>query len=142
MLRSIKVRDYMATHLVTFKADTDLYRAIGVLLEHRISSAPVVDEQGRLIGLLAEADCLRGILSGAYFEQTGGLVGSCMNPRVETVSPDCSVIEVAERFLHGGHRHLPVVEEGRLLGQISCHDVLLAVKEFAQHDAGQPVSER
>lgn len=136
MLRSIKVRDYMTTHLVTFKADTDLYRAISLLLEHRLSAAPVVDDQGRLIGLLAEADCLRGILSGAYFEQTGGLVGSCMNAQVETVSPDTSVIEVAERFLRGGHRHLPVVEEGRLLGEISSHDVLLAVKEFAQHEPG------
>ena len=64
------------------------------------------------------------------------LVGSCMNAQVETVSPDTSVIEVAERFLRGGHRHLPVVEEGRLLGEISCHDVLLAVKEFAQHEPG------
>jgi CBS domain-containing protein len=136
MLRSIRVRDYMSTHLLTFRPDTDLYCAIDLLLEHRIAAAPVVDEQGQLIGLLAETDCLRGILSGAYFEQTGGLVGACMNPRVETVAPDASVIEVAEHFLQGGHRRLPVVEDGRLLGQISCHDVLLAVKEFAQHEQG------
>ena len=107
-----------------------------MLLEHRLSAAPVVDEAGQLLGLLAETDCLRGILSGAYFEQTGGLVGSCMNSQVDTVSPDASVIEVAERFLQGGHRHLPVVEAGRLLGELGCHEVLLAVKEFAQHDRG------
>jgi CBS domain-containing protein len=136
MLRSIRVRDYMTTHLLTFRPDTDLYQAIGLLLEHRISAAPVVNEAGQLVGLLAETDCLRGILSGAYFEQTGGLVGSYMNSRVDTVSPDASVIEVAERFLHGGHRHLPVVEEGRLLGELSCHEVLQAVKEFAQHEQG------
>ncbi|WP_237044095.1 CBS domain-containing protein [Aquipseudomonas alcaligenes] len=136
MLRSIKVRDYMTTHLLTFRPDTDLYRAIGLLLEHRLSAAPVVDEAGQLLGLLAETDCLRGILSGAYFEQTGGLVGSCMNSQVDTVSPDASVIEVAERFLQGGHRHLPVVEAGRLLGELGSHEVLLAVKEFAQHDRG------
>ncbi len=141
MLKSIKVRDYMTTHLVTFKPDTDLYSAINLLLEHRISGAPVVDEQGNLIGLLAETDCLRGILSGAYFEETGGLVGSCMNAKVESVSPDTSVIEVAERLLRGGHRRLPVVEEGRLLGQVSCHDVLLAVKEFAQHERRHAQSE-
>ena len=137
MLKSIKVRDYMTTHLLTFRADTDLYTAIGLLLEHRVSGAPVLDEQGALIGLLAETDCLRGILSGAYFEETGGTVGACMNPRVESVGADMSVIEVAERFLHGGHRRLPVVEEGRLLGQISCQDVLRAVKEFAQHESRQ-----
>ena len=142
MLKSIKVRDYMTTHLLTFKADTDLYSAIDLLLEHRISGAPVVDDQGNLIGLLAETDCLRGILSGAYFEETGGLVGAYMNPKVVSVSPETSVIEVAERLLHGGHRRLPVVEEGRLLGQVSCHDVLLAVKEFAQHERHQPRGEQ
>lgn len=137
MLKSIKVRDYMTTHLVTFRGDTDLYSAIGLLLEHRISGAPVIDDQGSLIGLLSETDCLRGILSGAYFEETGGVVGAYMNPQVETISAEVSVIEVAERLLHGGHRRLPVVEEGRLLGQISCHDVLRAVKEFAQHEREQ-----
>jgi CBS domain-containing protein len=78
MLKSIRVRDYMATHQLTFHADTDLYTAIDLLLEHRISAAPVIDEQGALIGLLTEIDCLRGILSGAYFEETGGTVSACM----------------------------------------------------------------
>lgn len=137
MLKSIKVRDYMTTHLLTFHADTDLYAAIGLLLEHRVSGAPVVDDQGSLIGLLAETDCLRGILSGAYFEETGGVVGGCMNPQVETVSAEMSVIEVAERLLHGGHHRLPVVDDGQLLGQISCRDVLRAIKAFAQHESGQ-----
>ena len=57
MLKSIKVRDYMTTHLLTFRADTDLYTAIGLLLEHRVSGAPVLDEQGALSGLLAETAC-------------------------------------------------------------------------------------
>lgn len=43
MLKSIKVRDYMTRHLVTFRSDTDLFTAINRLLEHRISGAPVVD---------------------------------------------------------------------------------------------------
>lgn len=137
MLKSIKVRDYMTTHQVTFRADTDLYTAIDLLLEHRLSAAPVVDEQGDLIGLLTEIDCLRGILSGAYFEETGGTVNACMTTRVETVAAELSVIEVAERLLHGGHSHLPVVAEGRLLGQIGCQDVLRAVKQFAQHEPGR-----
>ena len=52
MLRSIKVRDYMTTHLLTFRPDTDLYRAIELLLEHRLSAAPVVDENGQLVGAI------------------------------------------------------------------------------------------
>lgn len=86
MLKSIKVRDYMTRHLVTFRSDTDLFTAINRLLEHRISGAPVVDSQGHLIGLLSEGDCLRGILSGAYYEAIGGTVSTYMTTEVETVT--------------------------------------------------------
>ena len=65
MLKSIKVRDYMTHHLLTFRSDTDLFLAIDRLLEHRISGAPVVYSQGHLIGMISDSDCLRGILSGA-----------------------------------------------------------------------------
>ncbi|MGE8502707.1 CBS domain-containing protein [Ectopseudomonas oleovorans] len=134
MLNSIKVRDYMTRHLVTFRAETDLFTAIHRLLEHRISGAPVVDDQGELIGLLSEGDCLRGILSGAYYEAIGGNVGTYMTKVVETVSPEADIIEVSERFLRGRRRRMPVVEGNRLIGQISRSDVLRAVKAFAQHE--------
>ena len=136
MLKSIKVRDYMTRHLVTFRSDTDLFTAINRLLEHRISGAPVVDSQGHLIGLLSEGDCLRGILSGAYYEAVGGTVSTYMTTEVETVTPEADIIELSERFLRG-RRRLPVIEHGRLVGQISRHDVLRAVKEFAQHEQGE-----
>ncbi|MFI8744701.1 CBS domain-containing protein [Pseudomonas sp. NPDC077186] len=137
MLKSIKVRDYMTRHLVTFRSDTDLFTAINRLLEHRISAAPVVDSQGHLIGLLSEGDCLRGILSGAYYEAIGGNVNAYMTAEVETISPEADIIELSERFLRGRRRRLPVVEDGHLIGQISRHDVLRAVKEFAQHEQGK-----
>ena len=137
MLKSIKVRDYMTRHLVTFKSDTDLFTAINRLLEHRISGAPVIDSQGHLIGMLSEGDCLRGILSGAYYEGAGGFVSAYMTTHVETVGPDTDVIELSERFLSGRHGRLPVIEDGCLVGQVSRHDVLRAVKEFAQHDPGR-----
>lgn len=138
MLKSIKVRDYMTRHLVTFRSDTDLFRAIDRLLEHRISGAPVVDSQGHLIGMISDGDCLRGILSGAYYEEVGGSVSGYMSTQVETISPEANIIEVCQRFLRDKRRRFPVVEEGVLVGQISRRDVLRAVKAFAQHDPGQP----
>ena len=110
MLKSIKVRDYMTRHLVTFRSDTDMFTAINRLLEHRISGAPVVNSQGHLIGLLSEGDCLRGILSGAYYEAIGGTVSTYMTTEVETVTPEADIIELSERFLLGRWRRLPVIE--------------------------------
>ncbi|BAU72834.1 CBS domain-containing protein [Metapseudomonas furukawaii] len=138
MLKSIKVRDYMTHHQVTFRSDTDLFLAIERLLEHRINGAPVVDSQGHLIGLISDGDCLRGILSGAYYEEVGGCVANYMCTQLETVSPDADIIEICQRFLREGREQFPVVEEGVLVGVISRRDVLRAVKAFAQHERDQP----
>lgn len=135
MLKSIKVRDCMTSHPVSFHTDTDLMRAIELLLEHRLSAAPVVDEHGLLVGLLSEGDCLRGMLSGSYYDAIGGTVAAYMATTVESVGPEADIIEVAGRFIEGGRHRLPVVENGRLLGLVSRHDVLRAIKAFAQHDA-------
>lgn len=134
MLKSIKVRDCMPRHSLSFRADTDLMRAIELLLEHRLSAAAVVDEHGVLIGLLSEGDCLRGMLSGSYYDAVGGTVAAYMDTAVESVGPEADIIAVAERFIDGGRHRLPVVEDGRLLGLVSRHDVLRAIKAFAQHD--------
>ena len=90
-----------------------------------------------MVGLLSEGDCLRGILSGAYYESAGGDVSAYMTTDVEVISPEADIIEISERFLRGRRRRLPVVEDGRLIGQVSRSDVLRAVKEFAQHDEGR-----
>lgn len=136
-IKSIKVRDYMTRQLVTFKPDMDLFAAIQLLLANRISGAPVVNGQGELVGMLSEGDCLRAILSGAYYDAIGGVVGDYMTPSTDPVSPDTDIIDVSQSFLHGRRGRIPVVDKGRLVGQISRHDVLRAVKEFAQHDLGR-----
>ncbi len=135
MLKSVKVRDYMTLDLVTFKADMDLFRAIDTLLVNRISGAPVVDDEGHLLGLLSESDCLQGILSGSYHEEAGGSVSSVMTVVVETIDADADIIKAAEHFIHKGRRRLPVMDEGLLVGQISRRDVLRAIKAYNEHGA-------
>jgi len=133
MLRSVKASDYMADKLITFTPDTDLFDAINLLLEHRITGAPVICEDGKLIGLLSEADCLKAILTLTYHEEEmGGRVGDYMSPEVYTINHDADIIAVAEDFINNGRRRLPVVKDGKLVGQISRRDVLRAVEQFAQ----------
>lgn len=133
MLNSITVRDYMTRHLLTFHADTDLFTAIDRLLEHRVYAAPVVDEHGHLIGLLSADDCLKNIIDGTYYEEVGGAVEASMTREVFSISPETDIMQAAELLVRGGRRCLPVVENGKLVGQVSRHDLLRAVKEFAQH---------
>ena len=74
MLKSVKVRDYMAANLVTLSPDMEILRAIHSLVENRISGAPVVDERGNLVGVLSEQDCMRVALNAGYHEECAELI--------------------------------------------------------------------
>lgn len=138
MLKIVKVRQYMSADLICFSPEMDLARAIDLLLQHRISGAPVVDERKQLMGILSEGDCLKGTLTGSYFEEATVKVGDVMTRAVDTIDVEADIISVAERFVSSGRRRFPVVDEGRLVGQISRRDILRAVKHFNDHGAPQP----
>lgn len=133
MLRSVKAQDYMCEALITFKPETDLFEAINALVDNRITGAPVIDNRGNLVGLLSEADCLRAILTLTYHEEEmGGVVGDYMVEEVHTINYDADIIAVAKEFINNGRRRLPVLRDGKVIGQISRRDILRAVENFAQ----------
>lgn len=139
MLKSVKVKDYMSTNLITFRPEVELFEAMSVMLHHRITGAPVVNERGVMVGMLSELDCLRSILSDTYQgEEHGGLVGDFMTHHVDTINHDVDIVNLAEIFIKGPRRRFPVLEDGKLVGQISRKDVLRAVKDFANtHKSSQ-----
>lgn len=124
-----RVRDYMATDLVLLRPDMEILHAMEVLLEERISGAPVVGSTGALMGVLSKKDCLRAALSAAYYQEWGSPVSGYMSNKVETLDADMDLVTAAERFLASSFRRFPVLEEGRLVGQISRADVLRALVE-------------
>lgn len=129
-MKSVKVGDYMATRLVTFHRNDNVVSAMGVLLDKQISGAPVVDDAGMLVGILSEVDLLEIIVQDSYYNESIGIVADYMQPEVDTVDPNMDIYALAQRFLKEHRRRYPVVEGGRLVGQISRRDVLRAAKEF------------
>ncbi|MFZ8884545.1 MAG: CBS domain-containing protein [Litorivicinaceae bacterium] len=131
MFRSILVDDFMTTHLATARPEMDLLALVDLLLIQGISGAPVVDQDGKLVGMISEQDCLRKILVGTYQGDIGGRVEDAMTSPVETVKMGASIVEVAEQMLVTNRRRFPVVDlEGRLRGQISRRDLLKAVRAY------------
>ena len=130
-LKSCLVRDYMAGKLVTFKPDTDVLDAIHELVQQRIAGAPVVNDQGELVGMLSELDCMTVALNAGYYGDWGGPVADYMTPDVESVDADMNIIDLAQKFLQTKYRRFPVLRNNRLVGQISRRDVLRALKELA-----------
>ncbi|MDH4056244.1 MAG: CBS domain-containing protein [Gammaproteobacteria bacterium] len=130
--KSCVVKDYMARTLVTFKPDTDVLDAVHSLVKNRIAGAPVVDDAGNLLGMLSELDCLKIALHAGYHGDWGGPVSDYMSDGVETVDADMSIIDLAQVFIDSRFRRYPVMENNRLVGQISRRDVLRALEYLAK----------
>jgi CBS domain-containing protein len=130
MIKSVTVRDYMAASLVTLKPDMQILKAVHELVQNRISGAPVVDEEGNLVGVLSEQDCMKVALQAGYYEEFGGRVEEYMNKDVHTVDAEASIVDLAEMFLSAPYRRYPVMEDNRLVGQISRRDVLRALENL------------
>ena len=125
----LRVREYMTTELVTITPDTEIMRAVYLLVERDISGVPVVDEGGTLVGILTERDCIATAINAGYFDEAGGSVRDFMSSPVETVEADDSLMDIAERLSKSTYRRFPVIEDGRLVGLISRRDVLEALKQ-------------
>ena len=127
MLRDITAKQYMSSHVISLQVNDDVLEAINRMLQKRIRSAPVLDSHGNLVGLFSETECIRVVLHSTYNQSKGGKVGEFMNPVVETIDVDASIVEVAEKFDKTGARSFPVVDDVDLVGIISRVDVLRAL---------------
>ena len=115
------VRDIMTNPVVTARVSETLDDVTARLLEHRFKSLPVVDDTGRLAGIVSEADLLgREPLSG----RTGRTVAAVMTPDVVTVSPDDTVKNARLLVAERGLRLVPVINDGMLVGVVSRSDLL------------------
>ena len=123
------IEKYMAANPVCFKPEDDIVHAMRVLLEKHFSGAPVVDRDGRLVGVLSKKDCMKIIYNTAYHQDWGGQVGQYMSRDVEHVEADSGILEVTEKFLVSRFRRFPVLRDGVLVGQISRCDILRAIDE-------------
>lgn len=124
------VREFMVTNLVTLRPEMPIREAIDTLLKHRISGAPVVDAAGNLIGTLSEKDCLRVFANAAFYNTDPGEVEDYMTRDICTIEPDADLFKAADLFLKHSFRRMPVLENGKLVGQISRRDVLNASRKM------------
>jgi len=127
------VKEYMTKNLITFKEDTDVHTVISSLLENRISGAPVLDDQGKVVGLIDDKDCLKILFGSVYnrLPNTAETVSNYMSNIMKSISADQNILDVASVFVSSPYKRLLVVDENdRLVGQISRRDILRAIKEL------------
>lgn len=148
----MKVRDIMDPDPAVVGPDADVATVVATLREHELHGVPVVNDGGRCVGIITEADLVLGGDEGDlhlphYIELFGGIVflesmerfeerlrkavaaraEDLMTPDPVTVDADADVTEAARLISRRKHNRLPVVEHGRLVGVVTRIDVLDAL---------------
>lgn len=128
----LQVRELMSTDVAGLKVDDRLRDAVQTLADVHVHGAPVLDGQGRLVGVLSSSDVLEAVAecedAGAcdrMLEET--TVGDLMTPKPATIAPAQTVREAAQVMFYRDVHRLFVEEEGKLVGIISQSDIVRAV---------------
>ena len=132
MAKQILARDFMVTKLITLSPDIKMLEAAKLLLKNRISGAPVVDKTGELIGVFSERDVMSALLDAVYDDLPEAEVQNYMSRDLRTINEDTDLLAIAQIFQTQGFRRLPVVRDGKLVGQISRRDVMAAVAKLLE----------
>ena len=125
----ILVSDYMTTNLITFKAEDSLDHVIEQLIAYKISGGPVVNDKNELIGIISEGDCIKHISDSMYYNMpidSTNTVEKNMVSEVETIDKNMNIFDAATKFISSKRRRFPIVENSKLIGQISQKDILKA----------------
>jgi CBS domain-containing protein len=135
------VKDLMTTQVVTVGPATPFKELVARLAEHRVSALPVVDDAGRVLGVVSEADLLlkeefpdpdadvpliwTKRRRAEHDKAAAAVARDLMTVAVVSIAPDATVAEAARRLHTANVKRLPVVDrQGRLLGIISRSDLL------------------
>ena len=125
----ILVSDYMTKKLITFNPGDSLVHVINLLIKNKISGGPVVNDKNELIGIISEGDCMKHISDSKYYNMpmdSDNTVEKNMASEVETIDKNMNIFDAATKFISSKRRRFPIVENGKLIGQISQKDVLKA----------------
>ncbi len=125
----LHISEVMTKKLVTFHPDANLYEVMRDLIQHAISGGPVTDENGKLVGVISETDCLKVVVNDAFDDGPPAIVGQYMTTEVISLPPTAEVITAAELFLRHPIRRIPVLDGDKLVGQVSRRNVIQAILE-------------
>lgn len=129
-MHSILVEDYMDCDPHAILNTATVRDVVVSLIKAQIPGAPVIDEHKNLVGFVSEQDCIREMLNDAFYCEESPSVTAVMKTSVKTVSPNTSIVEIAERMSKAPPKNYPVCnQEGKLVGLISRRLILKALLE-------------
>jgi len=135
MLNHPKVaRDVMVTKLVTLAPGMDVHEAIDMLLRNKISGAPVVDEERNFLGVFSEQCCIRVLIDSIYDQLPTTEIRAFLDTSPDSVTEDTGILTIIQIFKDTSRRRLPVLRDGKIVGQISRRDILRTASSLLNFD--------
>lgn len=133
MPESLNIKDSMNPNPVTVLPEVNIADVAKLMLKHKVSGVLVVDSSKTLLGMISELDCLKVMSDSIYIDgcNTSSLSAKdIMIKEVTSVSPDAQLFDVMTSMLNQGQRRRPVVENGRVIGQVTCRQLLRVITSF------------
>jgi CBS domain-containing protein len=151
----LKVKDIMTKDIITVTPDTEVVKAAKILLEKRINGLPVVDDSGKLVGILCQSDLIaqqKSIPIPSLFTLLDGfmpltimkridkevekiaaiMVEQAMTPKPVTVDPDADIEDVARLMVDKNYHTIPVLDGGKVVGIVCKEDILKTLLSGSQ----------
>ena len=132
--KGLIARDIMTTRLIKLKPETDVFVGIDTLIRNKVSGAPVVDDANNLLGVFSEKSSLEVLIDAAYERLPTSQVGAFMDQAPETISENTDLLSIAQIFINKRTRRLPVLKDGKVVGQVSRRDVIRAAAKLRATD--------
>ena len=123
----MKIQTILATtgtQVVTIRPEQTLREAVAVLAQRNIGALPVLDDTGALVGIVSERDVIHWIARDATILDAP--VSAVMTRDVVVGSPQDELVAVEQTMINRRFRHLPVVDQGKLIGIVSIGDLVKA----------------
>jgi CBS domain-containing protein len=119
------VREHMSRNLLNVEPGETITEVAQRMVERNLGAVLVLDA-GRLVGILTERDIMRAVARGLPGD---AVVAQYMTKDPETIEPDDTTQHAAVLMIHGGFRHLPVVERDEVVGIVSIRDLVRVTLE-------------
>ena len=127
------VQDIMTDSEVIVRPKMLILEAVSLILDNKQTGAPVIDENGHLVGFLSEKDCLKFNLDMKYYNDCPGKVDHYMSTKLLTLSPTDSLIHVVELFLKHNFQVYPVTtHDNHFVGIVSRRQILSEICKLGQ----------
>jgi CBS domain-containing protein len=151
----LKVKDIMTKDIISVTPNTEVVKAAKILLEKRINGLPVVDDSGKLVGILCQSDLIaqqKSIPIPSLFTLLDGfmpltimkridkevekiaaiMVEQAMTPKPVTVDPDADIEDVARLMVDKNYHTIPVLDGGKVVGIVGKEDILKTLLSGSQ----------